>query len=79
MRGYFTRAFLGINGLGKNGKDTNKKTALLDDNLSAADCLKSAGLSKKDYERWDIQISMVHNQISQYWDRKKRVQKLFKQ
>ena len=66
MRGYFTRAFLGINGLGKNGKDTNKKTALLDDILSAADCLNSAGLSKKDYERWDIQISMVHNQISQY-------------
>lgn len=56
MRGYFVKAFLCSS---KNNANLLKNA--LGDIMLAKKLLESAGLEKKDYEHWDIQISFVHN------------------
>lgn len=56
MRGYFVKAFLCSS---KNNANLLKNA--LGDIMLAKKLLESAGLKKKDYEHWDIQISFVHN------------------
>lgn len=56
MRGYFVKAFLCSS---KNNANLLKNA--LGDIMLAKKLLESAGLEKKDYEHWDIQISFVYN------------------
>ena len=60
MRGYFVKAFLCIS---KNNANLLKNA--LGNIMLAKKLLESAGLEKKDYEHWDIQISSVHNLLLQ--------------
>lgn len=60
MRGYFVKAFLCIS---KNNANLLKNA--LGDIMLAKKLLESAGLEKKDYEHWDIQISTIQNLLLQ--------------
>lgn len=60
MRGYFVKAFLCIS---KNNANLFKNA--LGDIILAKKLLESAGLEKKDYEHWDIQISAIQTLLLQ--------------